>query len=56
MKALVKPSTEPYDEVIPETDWGTWTRNHIEYYTEYYGYTLIEDYEPPAPEPEQMLT
>ena len=53
MKALVKPSSEPYDEVILETDWGMWTRNHISYYTDFYGYTLIENYEP---EPEEMLT
>lgn len=47
MRALVKPSTEPYDEVMPESSWGAWTLEHLDYYTEFYGYTLIENYEPP---------
>lgn len=48
-KALVKPATEPYDIIIPESSWDDWTVAHLNYYTKYYGYTLIEDYEPPAP-------
>ena len=51
MKALVKPSIEPYDEIITDNEWGKWTRDHISYYTDYYGYTLIENYTP-TPEPE----
>lgn len=46
MKALVKPSEEPYDEIIPETMWNPWMKKNINYYTDYYGYTLIENYEP----------
>lgn len=49
MKALVKPASEPYDEIMPESSWGTWTRNNLDYYTDYYGYTIIENYEPPVP-------
>ena len=49
MRALVKPSTEPYDEVIPESEWSPWMVAHLNYYTDYYGYTLIENYEPPTP-------
>ena len=46
MKALVKPSTEPYNDVMIETEWGEWTATHLEYYTDVYGYTLIENYDP----------
>ena len=46
MKVLVKPSREPYDKVIIESEWGTWTRNNLNYYTDCYGYTLIENYIP----------
>ena len=53
MKALVKPSTEPYANIIPETSWGDWIRSNINTYMEL-GWTLITDYEPPEPEP--MLT
>lgn len=49
-RALVKPEEEPYDEAIPESVWDPWTVAHLNYYTDYYGYTLIEGYEPPAPE------
>ena len=48
-RALVKPATEPYDGVMPESEWSSWTAAHLNYYTDYYGYTLIENYEPPAP-------
>ena len=34
---------------MPESEWGTWTRNNLEYFTECYGYTLIENYVPPEP-------
>ena len=51
MKALVKPATEPYVEVIPEDQWTPWVENHLNYYTDYYGYTLIENYVPPVPVP-----
>lgn len=46
MKALVKPNIEPYSEIISEDKWGTWTRNNLNYYTDCYGYTLIDNYEP----------
>ena len=52
MKALVKPSTEPYEQVIPETSWGSWIRNHLEKYISM-GWTLIENYEPEPPEPDE---
>ena len=50
-RALVKihtPETIPptYDEIMLESNWGEWTKNNLVYYTEYYGYTLIENYEP----------
>lgn len=48
MKALVKPSTEPYDEIMAEDSWGRWIRNHISDMIEA-GWTLIEDYDPPEP-------
>lgn len=50
MRALVKPSIEPYTEIYPESEWGTWTKNNLDIYTECYGYILIENYEP-TPEP-----
>ena len=50
MKALVKPATKPYDEVILESEWGEWTKNNLNYYTDYYGYTLIDNYEPETDE------
>ena len=49
MKALVRPSTEPYDKVIPESSWGDWIRSNIETYIEL-GWTLIEDWNPPEPD------
>jgi hypothetical protein len=49
MKALVKPATEPYKDAIPENAWTPWIEAHMSYYTEYYGYMLIENYVPPAP-------
>lgn len=54
-KALVKPATEPYDEILPESNWGTWTKNNLNYYTEYYGYTLIENYEPSSNDDIDMI-
>ena len=48
IRALIKGQAPNYDEVYPETEWGTWTRNHLNYYTNYYGYTLINNYEPPV--------
>ena len=45
-RALVKPASEPYTEVIIESEMGEWTKNNLNYYTDYYGYTLIENYEP----------
>ena len=52
MRALVRPSTEPYTNIIPETSWGDWIRSNIDTYIEL-GWTLITDYEP---EPEPVLT
>ena len=49
MKALVKPSTEPYTDVMTEDTWGRWIRNHIPQMIEA-GWTLIEEYIPPEPE------
>lgn len=48
MRALVKPSTEPYVDVMPEDSWGRWIRNHLDEMIAG-GWTLIENYEPPAP-------
>jgi len=50
LRALVKGEAPDYDEVIPENMWGDWTRANLNYYTECYGYTLIEEYIPPEPE------
>lgn len=49
MRALVKPSTEPYTDVMPEDTWGRWIRNHLDDMIAA-GWTLIENYEPPTPE------
>lgn len=51
MKALVKPATEPYEQIIPETSWGSWISSHLEKYISM-GWTLIENYEPDTPEEE----
>ena len=48
MLALVRPSHEPYADIIPENTWGFWIRSHIEKYIQM-GWTLIEDYEPSPP-------
>ena len=51
MKALVKPSTKPYSEIMIENSWGRWIRNHVQDMINA-GWTLIEDYTPePEPEP-----
>lgn len=48
MKALVKPATEPYEQVISESSWGDWIKTHLERYLKM-GWTLVENYEPPVP-------
>lgn len=54
-RALVKPAIEPYAEIIPESQWGTWTKNNLNYYTDYYGYTLIENYEPSSNDEDELI-
>lgn len=49
MRALVKPSTEPYDEIMTENTWGRWIRNHLDEMVAA-GWTLIEEYIPPEPD------
>jgi hypothetical protein len=48
MRALVKPSEEPYEEIMLESSWGRWIRSHLPAMIEA-GWTLIEEYIPPAP-------
>ena len=49
MRALVKPSEEPYTEVLAESEWGRWIRSHLDEMAEA-GWTLIENYVPPEPD------
>lgn len=53
-KALVKPASEPYRQIIPESSWGTWIRAHIEKYIAM-GWTLIKNYEPISSNDEDEL-
>lgn len=45
MRALVKPATEPYKEIIPESSWGKWITAHLDKYISM-GWTIIENYQP----------
>lgn len=49
MRALVKPDSEPYSEVMTENTWGRWTRNHLGEMVAA-GWTLVENYIPHGPD------
>jgi hypothetical protein len=50
MRALIRVYDDGVREVYPEPEWTTWTKNNLDREIAINGWTLIENYEPPEVE------